>query len=113
MFVSYEVSLELIRSLKDIVPKVARHDAELAKQLLSAANSVVLNLGEGRRRSGGDQKRFYGYAHGSASEVRAALDLADAWGLAGDALSARRTLDRLLGLLWGLTHPRQAPQKPQ
>jgi four helix bundle protein len=91
--------------LKNVVPQVARHDGELAKQLLSAANSVVLNLGEGRRRSGGDQKRFYGYAHGSASEVRAALDVADAWGWAGDASAARAVIDRLLGLLWGLTRP--------
>lgn len=103
MFVAYDVSLELVRSLREVVPRIARHDGELARQLTSAANSVVLNLGEGRRRRGGDPRRFYGYAHGSASEVRAALDLADAWGWAGDAAIARRALDRLLGLLWGLT----------
>jgi four helix bundle protein len=103
MFIAYDVSLELVRSLREVVPRIARHDCELAKQLTSAANSIVLNLGEGRRRRGGDPRRFYGYAHGSASEVRAALDLADAWGWSGDAAIARRALDRLLGLLWGLT----------
>jgi four helix bundle protein len=110
MFVSYEVSLDLIRALKDIVPIVRRHDAGLADQLLRAANSVVLNLGEGRKSADGNQRRFYTYANGSAGEVRAALDLADAWGWAGDAREARRILDRLLGLLWGLTQVRESAQ---
>ncbi len=43
-------------------------------------------------------------SHGSANEVRAVLDVADAWGWSADAAKLRQTLDRLLGLLWGLTH---------
>jgi hypothetical protein len=39
--------------------------------------------------------------------VRAALDLAVAWGWIDDAPDARQTLDRLLALLWRLTHPQK------
>jgi hypothetical protein len=50
-------------------------------------------------------------AHGSAGEIRGALDLADAWGWQIDSAQARALLDRELGLLWGLTRrnrPRDA-----
>jgi hypothetical protein len=53
--------------------------------------------------SGKDPRRFYAYAHGSASEVRAVLDLAAAWGWPISDAEARRLLDRELALLWGLT----------
>jgi len=42
-------------------------------------------------------------AHGSAGEIRGALDLADAWGWQVESAQARTLLDRELGLLWGLT----------
>jgi len=43
-------------------------------------------------------------AHGEARELVGALDCAAAWGYVVDASAARRKIDRLLGLLWGLTH---------
>jgi four helix bundle protein len=67
---------------------------------------VSLNLGEGRRREAGDQRRLFEIAHGSAGEVLTALEVADAWGYVVDAAAARTLLDRLLGLLWGLTRGR-------
>jgi four helix bundle protein len=108
MLVAYDVSLDLIRSLRPTVEALASRNKDLADQLQCAASSICLNLGEGSRRSKGDQRRFYGYASGSAMEVRAALDTADAWGWVCDADKARRLLDRLLGLLWGLTHERRS-----
>ena len=104
MFVAYEVARQLICELRPVVESLRRHDADATKQLVRAGTSVLLNLGEGVRRRGGDQKRFYAMAHGSASEVRAVLDVADAWGWSTDAAKPRVTIDRLLGLLWGLTH---------
>jgi hypothetical protein len=47
-------------------------------------------------------------AHGSAGEIRGALDLADAWGWQVDSAQARVLLDRELGLLWGLTRRSRA-----
>jgi four helix bundle protein len=104
MFVAYEVSLDLIRSLRPIVETLAGRDRDLADQLQRAASSVCLNLAEGSRRSKGDQRRFYSYASGSAMEVRAALETAEAWGWISEVGQPRESLDRLLGLLWGLTH---------
>jgi hypothetical protein len=38
--------------------------------------------------------------------VRGTLELAVAWGWAVDTEASLRILDRLIGLLWGLTHDR-------
>ena len=59
MFIAYEVSLELIRELRTLVPAIARQDRELAVQIRTAASSVTLNLSEGQRSGGGNQKRHY------------------------------------------------------
>ena len=107
MFITYGVSIDLIRNLRDIVPAIKRHDRDLADQIQRAASSVALNLNEGQRRTAGNQRNHYEIAHGSANEVKAALDLAEAWGWLGDTAVPRKTLDRLLGLLWGLTHPQK------
>lgn len=104
MLVAYEVSLDLIRELKVVVPVVEANDGEEAQQMKSAANSIVRNIAEGMKRKGRDPKRFYAYAAGSANEVRGVLDLADAWGWNIDVSRARQLADRLVGLLWGLTH---------
>ena len=106
MFIAYEVSLELIRELRTLVPVIQRHDRELAVQIRTAASSITLNLAEGQRSGGGNQKRHYEIAHGSASEVKGALAVAHAWGWLDDALDARQILDRLLALLWKLTRGR-------
>lgn len=103
-FVAYEVALELVCELRQLVEIVGKHDSNLADQMKRAGTSVVLNLSEGARRQRGNQQRAYEIAHGEARELLGALDCAAAWGYVVDASAARRTLDRLLGLLWGLTH---------
>ena len=105
-FLSYTNALELLRALRPIVEQLKRFDADAADQLTRAGTSVVNNLAEGARRSGKDQLRLYRYAHGSANEIRAVLDAADAWGWPLDDAHARTVLDRELALLWGLTHPK-------
>ena len=111
MFIAYEVSLELIRELRSVVPVIQRHDRELATQIRNAASSVTLNLSEGQRSGGGNQRRHYELAHGSANEVKGALAVAEAWGWLGQAERARQILDRLLALLWRLT--RGGPSEPR
>ena len=110
MFVAYTVAIELIHDLRDLIPAIKRHDRDLADQIHRAATSVALNLSEGQRSTAGNQRRHYEIAHGSANEVKAALDLAEAWGWLADTSAPRRTLDRLLALLWRLTHPRRAEE---
>jgi four helix bundle protein len=106
MLVAYDVALDLIRALRPVVAQLRKHSAEAADQIERAASSIVLNLAEGVRRHGRDPRRFFAIAHGSAGEIRGALDLADAWGWPIESTQARALLDRELGLLWGLTRPR-------
>ena len=83
-----------------------RDDGE--DQMHRAATSVALNLAEGARHRTGNRGKHFDIAHGSAYEVKAALDVAQRWGWIDDAIAARTILDRLLRLLWGLTHARRA-----
>jgi hypothetical protein len=57
---------------------------------------------------GGNRAKHFWIAQGSASEVKAALHTAVAWGWVGQPGTALAVLDRLLALLWGLTHPSDA-----
>jgi four helix bundle protein len=103
MLVAYTVALDLIRALRPVVAQLRKYSAEAADQVERAASSIVHNLAEGARRNGRDPKRFFDMAHGSAGEIRGALDVADAWGWQVDSEPARALLDRELGLLYGLT----------
>jgi four helix bundle protein len=111
MFITYEVAKQLIVQLREVVPVIQRVDEELADQLRRAASSVLLNLAEGQRFNNGNKLRHYQIAHGSANEIRGALDAAEGWGYIEPATEARALLDRLLALLWKLTNsPKLQPQ---
>ena len=104
-FHAFEVSLELVRSLRGPLESLRRRDPELWRQIRAAASSVCLNLAEGRRRRGKDRTHLWRVAAGSADEVGAALQVAVAWGYLGEA-TARRSLaliHRLQAMLWPLT----------
>jgi four helix bundle protein len=103
MLVAYTVAIDLVRQLRPIVEQIKMHDAHLADQLERAATNTVANLAEGQRRDAGNERRAYENAHGEAREMFGCLDCALAWGYATDDGAARRTLDRLLALCWGLT----------
>jgi four helix bundle protein len=108
MLAAYTIALDLIRALRPVVVQLRAFSPEAADQIERAASSIVYNLAEGSRRSGRDPKRFYAMAHGSAGEIRGALDVADAWGWLVDSAQARAILDRELGLLFGLTRRSRA-----
>jgi four helix bundle protein len=102
-FVALDVSYRLIEALSTIVPAIERRDRDLADQIRRAATSVSLNLAEGSCSTKGNRHRHFSIAHGSASEVKAGLCVAKAWGWIDGSERALSVLDRLLGLLWGLT----------
>ncbi|HVK89503.1 MAG TPA: four helix bundle protein [Kofleriaceae bacterium] len=102
MLVAYTNALQIIRTLRPIVEQLKSYDANAADQVVRAATSITHNVAEGSRRTGKDRKCFYRRAAGSASEVLAALDTADAWGWNVNTAEARVLLDRELALLWGL-----------
>ena len=51
--------------------------------------------------------QFFRIAAGSAAEVRAALEVALAWGCIDAAPEAEAELDRVLAMVWRLTHRRE------
>ena len=113
MLVAYTVALDLIRALRPVVAQLRQYSPDAADQIERAASSIVHNLAEGDRRSGRDPRRFFDIAHGSASEIRGALDVADAWGWQVDSEQARKLLDRELALLWGLTRRSRSKKSPR
>lgn len=105
-FEAFELSLQAITSLRMPLERLQSHDASLASQLRRAASSVSLNLNEGRRRVGKDRLHHWRIAAGSADEVRASLRVALAWGYVEEAMVSEplALLDRILAMLWRLTH---------
>ena len=105
-FIAFETSLELIRSLDQALAILDRRDTDLARQLRRAAASISLNLSEGNRRNGKDRIHLWRIAAGSAAEVAASLRVAEAFGyLQAGAIARALTLgDRLLAIIWTLTH---------
>ena len=105
MFEALEVAVEMTREIREIVEAIHKRSAPLADQLRRAVESVALNLGEARWRSGKDRSNRYRIAAGSAQEAHTALRLAEAWGyVRGDRIErVLSLLDRLLAMLWKLT----------
>jgi len=105
-FHALEVALLCIRQLREPLRRLQARDPRLARQIRDAANSVTLNLGEGRRRRGADRTHHYRIAAGSADEVLVGLRAAEAWGHVDSrsVAPALESLDRLLAMLFRLTH---------
>ena len=104
-FVAYDVSLDLIRALREPLALVRKRNADLARQLDRAADSIHLNLAEAGGRSGDDRRRHFRYAYGSLREVRAALELAVIKGWLDGNEPPHAIAHRLGGLLYGLAKP--------
>jgi len=100
-----EVAYEVITELRPLLPRIKRSDRSLADQLLRAANSMVLNIGEAEYSDPGNRRsRFYSAA-GSANETRSALRLAMAWGYVAPEQIARSgtLLNKVMAMLWRLS----------
>ena len=108
-FEALELSLQLVRALRELAPRIAHHDRELAEQVRSAANSASSNLSEGAQRMGKDRLQHYRISGGSAAEVRTQIELAVAWGYLEpqQAREAHALADRCVAITWRLTHPRR------
>jgi four helix bundle protein len=103
---AFDVSIELIRRLREPLARIQAGDGDLASQIRRAASSVPLNLAEGQRRAGRDRLHLFRVAAGSAAEVRAALVVAQAWGYVaeGDIAEGLALVDRLVAMTWRMTH---------
>jgi four helix bundle protein len=75
-FDAYDRSLDLLRALRPLFPKVLAQDGELEEQMKRAARNVLLNIAEARRRKGRDRANRFRWALSEANEVTGALDAA-------------------------------------
>jgi four helix bundle protein len=105
-FDALEMSLTVLGELVAVEQLVRTRSRSLADQLNRAADSIVLNLGEGSRRRGAEGRRFYGHAAGSAQEVTTALRVAviRRYVTRDHVAPLDEPLDRLRAMLWRLSH---------
>ena len=80
----YAVAIEMVRGVRPLMDRIGKRDSNLADQLRRAVASVPLNLHEGAYSQGGNVRARYHNALGSAAEVRACLDVAEALGYVED-----------------------------
>ena len=106
-----ELSIDLIRTLREPLQLLRSSDVDLYRQIRKAASSVPLNISEGNRRTGNDRLHHFRIAAGSAAEVRTALRVAAAWGDLQEemATESMKLLDRILGMLWRLSRSSVTP----
>ncbi len=99
----YPFIIETLKLLATIVRQVASHDPDLARQLRRAGSSIALNTAEGIGCRGGNERLRFRTALGSNQEVRACLDVAEAWGYV-DAIDPvlRDRFDRIGATLYKL-----------
>src|SRR5688572_5407736 len=93
----YPVVIEVLRGVRVVVARIGRQDPSLVEQLRRAGASVANNLSEGSYSLGGNVKARFHDALGSAAEVRACLDTAEALGyVEGIDPALRDKLDRVI-----------------
>jgi four helix bundle protein len=96
----YSVAIEMVRELRPLMEKIKTRDSNLADQMRRAVTSIPLNLQEGMYSHGGNVRARFHTALGSAAEVRACLDVAEALGyVEGVDEGLRDTLDRVVATL--------------
>ena len=83
-----------------VIAVLDRKDRDLGRQLRRCAASVGLNLAEGMYSRGRNRAAKYHVALGSAREVLACLELAEAFGCVGHVAPAvRAELNQVVGTL--------------
>jgi len=93
----YKLALEVAKGC--VALRIPLGRAHLRDQLNRAADSVVLNIAEGRARGGDAGRNHYRIAAGSAAEACAALDLVGS----PEARAEQPKLRRIGAMLRGLT----------
>ncbi len=94
---AYKLALEVAKSCSAL--RIPAGRSHLRDQLQRAADSVVLNIAEGRARGGDAGRNHFRIAAGSAAETCAALDLI----ASPEALVEQPKLRRIGAMLRGLT----------
>ena len=100
----YDRARTVVQELSPILHTIREHDRSLADQLKRAAQSVVLNIAEGRGSDAGNARARFSTACGSAKEVRAALNIASDWGYIESRVATHldERLDEVCAITWCL-----------
>ena len=100
----YDRARKVVRELAPLLHAIREQDKSLADQLKRAAQSVVLNIAEGRGSDAGNARARFSTAYGSAKEVRAALNIASDWGYIEThrATHLDERLDEVCAITWSL-----------
>lgn len=103
----YPVVLDLVRRVGRLIPPLRMRSPELADQCERALISIPLNVAEGTHSRGRNQQARFHTAAGSAREVLACLETAEAlgWMAAPDA-ELLALFNRVIGTLVRLAVPR-------
>ena len=102
----YQRSIDFLALVLEIIGRLPKGHAELADQLLRAAQSQPRNIAEGAgRRTHVDQARFYTHARGSAMEAAAGLDTMRVMKLVDETTYARgiELLEGIVAMLTKMT----------
>lgn len=103
----YPLVLELVRHVGKLLPELRKRSGELANQCERALISVPLNVSEGMYSRGKLKQARYHTAAGSAREVLACLETAEALGIVGAPDAELLALfNRIIGTLVKLAAPR-------
>jgi four helix bundle protein len=74
-----ELSIELIETLRPLMPRIRARDKGLEDQIRRAASSIALNMGEAEYSDAGNRRARLFTAAGSAGETLIALRVAMGW----------------------------------
>lgn len=104
----HDVAVALVSEVAPIARQIARHDADLAKQLRRALSSVPLNVAEASDQRGARRGLHYSIALGSAREAWSAIRTAEAWGYVDSPPGLRARFDHVIGVLHVVVHGRRS-----
>ena len=76
----YDLSIEIVRLLAELIVEIARHDPDLARQLRRALSSIPLNIAEAIDGVGGNRQARFRTALGSTNECIAIVEVGEALG---------------------------------
>jgi len=79
-FHAHDRALDLLRSIRPLLPRLCAADKSLEDQLRRAATNVLLNIAEANRRKGRDRANRFRWAIAESAETSAALEAATALG---------------------------------
>jgi len=106
----YSVVLELVRRVGRSLPLLRARSAELADQCERALISIPLNVAEGSHSRGRNQQARFHSAAGSAREVLACLETAEALGwMSAPDPELRALFNQVIGTLVRLAVPKGQP----